>query len=132
MEKINKFTKHQDQLKKLKKQKFSYEPLEIKLNKNIKNVESEEEYWKYHKIYKKRLKKLGNNPQNMIYNPDQYLKEFETILEEMLAYGIVNLEWTNKQRQILYDTLNYPSRFRTWIINKTNKFIRKKKVLDKK
>lgn len=115
----------EDQLKELKKKRLSFEPKLIVLPDNIKQVESEEEYWRIHRIYKNRLKNLTNNVIRMLKNPDEYLNEFNLIMEEMLAYGIVDIDFVNEKRKKLYDNLNYPSKFRNWVIKGLSKVVKK-------
>lgn len=122
----NKFNK--DQLEELKNKRIKYEPIEIILNPEIKQVTSEEEYWKYHAIYLKKIKELNNIKKAIMY-PDEHIKKFETIMAEMLAYGLVDIEWVNEQRQKIYKSLNYPSTLRNWVIKAIRKG--KKKLLKK-
>lgn len=123
----NKDYSKEDQLKELKDKRLSYEPELVVLPSNIKQVESENEYWRVHAIYKKRLNKLTLNFKEMINNPDKYLNEFNLIMGEMLAYGIVDIEWVNQKRKKLYDNLNYPSKYRNWVIKKLSILKRKNK-----
>lgn len=111
----------QDQLEKLKKQKVKYEPKEIVLDSSIKKVSSEAEYWDKHSEYVKKLNKLSRSVKTALIYPDEYIRKFESYLSEMLAYGLVTIEWTNEQRSIIYKKLNYPSELRNWVIKGLNK-----------
>ena len=110
-----------DQLEKLQRQKVKYEPKEIVLDSTIQKVKSEDEYWLKHSEYVRKLNKLSRSIKTALIYPDEYIRKFETYLSEMLAYGLVTIEWSNEQRSIIYKKLNYPSELRKWVIKGLNK-----------
>lgn len=109
------------------KQKFLSD---LKINPDIKEVNSEEEYWIRHKEYNKKLKSLTKDYKKMINFPDEYINEVENCFGEMVAYGVVDLDFVNEHRMKIYKELSNPREFLEWV--KDRKIVKKFNKLKKK
>jgi len=81
----------------------------------LKKIESEKEYKEQLKVYKKRIGKLFRTGYKCLANPDKFLKEFDTTLDEMVFINLVTQEYANNQRKRLYRELNKPQEFKSWL-----------------
>ena len=99
-----------------------YEFKEFKPNEKLKLVDTEDEYWEAHAYYMGKLKRLKYNLKKFIYEPDEYLKEFESILIDMVTTGVMSIEDSNELRGDLYKALNNPKPFQKWIEKNKEKF----------
>ena len=87
----------------------------------LKVIETEQEYKEQLKIYKRRIGKLFKTAFRHLAEPEVFFNKFDNTLDEMVFIKLVTPEFAQSERMRLYNELNRPAEFRSWIDDSISK-----------
>lgn len=86
--------------------------MSLEILKKIEPVQDVNEYWRVHKIFKREINKQSRKVFKFIKNPEEFIKDFENLLNEGVRLNIITEEYKKEKMKKLYDELNSPTRFK--------------------